>query len=211
MYIRLHRKRKNMELTDNRTATKRAGTDYEILDVLAERYSPRSFEQTEVRDEVLNKLFEAMRWAPSSMNEQPWRIVYAKKGEKAHEKIVETLMPGNKFWAKEASVLLMTIVKTTFDRGSVNKSAQHDLGLAMGNLSVQATHEGLGLHQMGGFSPEKAIALFNIPEGYEPVTTVAIGYYGSPDQLEGEMRDRELSKRSRKPISAFAFHQQFKI
>lgn len=199
-----------MVLTEHRIASKKADTDHKILDILADRYSPRSFEQVNIADETLYRLFEAMRWAPSSMNEQPWRIIYARKGEEAHQKIAQTLMKGNKPWAEEAPILMLTIIKNTFENGTLNNSALHDLGLAMGNLSVQATYEGVGLHQMGGFSRETAKHLFQISEGYEAVTAVALGYFGDPNALPERLRERELAKRTRKPIAEFAFHEEFK-
>lgn len=200
-----------MELLDYKIPSKKADTDHDILNILRERYSPRAFDDRVVEDDVMMRLFEAMRWAPSSMNEQPWRIIYAHKGEEAHSKIVDTLMPGNKPWAENAPVLMITLVSKYFQNGMANKSAPHDLGLAIGNLTVQATHEGLGLHQMGGFSPEKARESFQIPDEFEVVTAIAVGYFGDPDKLPEGLRQREYGARTRKKIDEFAFHQKFKI
>lgn len=189
-----------------------AKTDYPIMEEIANRWSPRAFDDRPVAEEVLFRLFEAARWSASSMNEQPWRFIYAFKGTQAHDKITETLMEGNKTWAKAAPVLMITLVKTHIERnGAPNGAAKHDLGLAMGNLSIQATHEDIGLHQMGGFSASKATALFNVPEGYEPVTAIALGYFGDPDQLPDGLRDRELSERKRRSVSEFAYKGTFHV
>ena len=198
-----------MEVTDYKIADKKANTDHEILPLLSDRYSPRVFADTEVDEAVLNRLFEAMRWAPSSMNEQPWRIIYAHRGERAHELIAETLNSGNKLWAVKAPVLMLTLIKKTLGNGAPNVSAHHDLGMAMGNLAAQATYENLGLHFMGGFSADEARALFHIPDDYEPVTAVALGHFGNPDDLPEGLRKRELAARTRKPIAEFAFHASF--
>jgi nitroreductase len=186
---------------------KYAKTSYPILDVIANRWSPRAFEDREIEEDTVMKLFEAARWAPSSMNEQPWRFIYAKKGTKAHQDIVDTLMEGNKHWALKAPVLMLTLVKSHFSNGAPNKSARHDLGLAIGNLSIQATHEGIGLHQMGGFFPTKAKELFGIPESYEAVTAIALGYFGDPETLPETLKKRELSERQRLPIDQIVFKE----
>ena len=102
-------------------------------------------------------------------------------------------------------------MKTTFDRnGKPNVSAKHDLGLAIGNLSLQATSTGISLHQMGGIHLDQIKAHFDLPEEIEPVTAIALGYVGDPDQLDDKLKERELSERKRKPIEDFAFHQTFK-
>lgn len=188
---------------------KRADTKHEIHDLLAERWSPRAFAPKDIPEKEIDALFEAARWAASSMNEQPWRFIYAKKGEPAFEKIVSTLMDGN-LWATEAPILLVALIKKNLARnGKPNSAATHDLGLAMGNLSLQATHLGIALHHMGGFYPDKVVEVFDLPDDVAPKTVVALGYYGEPDQLDDELKQRELEERKRNPIDSFAFRGKY--
>ncbi|MFY0602183.1 MAG: nitroreductase family protein [Cyclobacteriaceae bacterium] len=191
---------------------KTAQTTYKINELIAERWSPRAFSDDVVTDEEILSLFEAARWAPSSMNEQPWRFIYARKGEEAHNKLVDSLMDGNKPWAKNAPVLIAGIIKKTLTRnGKPNGSARYDLGLAVGNLSIQATDLGLSLHQMGGFSPESIKESFGLTDDYEAVVTIALGHIGDPDSLDDTYAEREKSKRSRKPREEVAFHGKFNV
>jgi len=174
------------------------------IDIITNRWSPRTFGIAPVPDEVMHRLFDAARRAASSMNEQPWRFLYAHRGSDAHALLADTLVEGNA-WAKDAPVLMITFVKTFYDRNNKeNKTARHDLGLAMGNLSAQATHEGIAIHQMGGFSPEKAKVNFNIPDGYEAVTAVAIGYYEKNNMIP-------LTERKRRSVAEIAFENEFKV
>lgn len=191
--------------------SKTAETAHEVLDLIKLRWSPRAFDSKPIDQATLNTLFEAMRWAPSAMNEQPWRVIYTNKGEDAHQQIVDALMPGNQPWAVNAPVLLVTVVKKTYTmNGAANGAARHDLGLAVGNLSLQATHEGISMHQMGGIYSNKLQEIFNLPEDFEPVTVIALGYVGDPESLPEDLKARELAKRTRKTIDEFTFHGNFK-
>lgn len=189
---------------------KTASTQYSVIDAIANRWSPRSFSDQQLSDEDLGSLFEAARWAASSMNEQPWRFIYAFKGEEAHDKIVDTLMEGNKPWAKNAPVLVLSLIhKFTEKNGKENGAAKHDLGLAVGNLSIQATSMGIGLHQMGGFSPIRAKELFDINEQYDVISAIAIGYFGKADDLEEPFKSREVAMRNRKSLEEIVYHGAF--
>lgn len=109
-------------------------------------------------------------------------------------------------WAKNAAILILTVAKLKFDHnGETNRHALYDVGQAAANLTTQATDLGLGVHQMAGFSPEKARELFHIPEGYEAVSVLAVGYPGDPATLPDKLREGELAPRVRKPLSAFVF------
>lgn len=187
---------------------KRAKTTHSITDVLAERWSPRSFSEKPVETDKLNKLFEAARWAPSSYNEQPWNFFIAtQSSQDAYDKMLDILVPFNRSWAKTAPVLGLSVAKKHFDKnGKKNLHARHDVGLATGNLLAQATEMGLYVHQMAGFSQEKAYELLEIPEDtHEPVTAFAIGYLGEPEQLSDDLAQQEKNPRSRKSITNFVF------
>lgn len=174
---------------------------YPIHELIEKRWSPRAFAKRPVEHDRLMTLFEAARWAASSGNEQPWRFIYATQDdEERFRKLCECLVPGNA-WAHFVPVLLMTLVRTHFDRDNKpNRWAFHDLGLAMGNFTTQASALDLWVHNMAGFSVDRARELFAIPPELEPVTMVAVGYLGDPDQLPERPRERELVMQTRKPV-----------
>lgn len=179
--------------------------------LILNRRSPRAFDIKPVSREVLMSLFEAARWAPSSYNNQPWRFIYALKGNPAYEQLLSTAVEFNQNWAKHAPVLLLSIAKKTFDfNNEPNVHAWHDVGMAMQNLAIQATNLGLVIHQMAGYDPAKARQILGIPDGYEPVALVAIGYPGDINQLPEELRKMEEAPRSRKPIEEFAFENHWR-
>lgn len=184
---------------------------YSINPLIMNRRSPRAYSSSPVDDMILKKLFEAARWAPSCYNNQPWRFVYAHKGTPAYEKLLQTAVEFNQNWAKNAPVLMLSVAKMTFDfNNEPNAHAWHDVGMAMQNLAIQATELGVIVHQMAGFDPKKAKQAFNIPDGFEPVALVAIGYPGAKESLPEDLRKMEDAPRVRKPIDEIAFEGSWK-
>ncbi len=188
---------------------KLATTEFPILDVLKERWSPRAYANKPLEADKLWSLLEAARWSPSAANEQPWAFLVALKGEPTFDKLAATLSGSNQQWAPNASALILSIAKLTRSNGAPNRHAYYDVGQAVAHLSVQAGAMGLSVRQMGGFDAAKTRELFAIPEGYDPVTILAVGYFGELDQLADDLRERELSERKRKPLSEMVFKEQF--
>ena len=84
--------------------TKRAVTDYPILSILADRWSPYGFEDRPVSEADLRSLFEAARWAASSYNEQPWNyLVATRENSPEFGRLLSCLVEANQAWAKEAA------------------------------------------------------------------------------------------------------------
>lgn len=184
---------------------KQAATDFPVHPFIQNRWSPRAFADQPVEVETLLSLLEAARWAPSSGNGQPWHFIVGRQGTETHDKLVEVIKEGNLPWAAQAPVLMLTVAKTITSSGRPHTHAFHDVGLAVANLTFQATVLELYVHQMGGFDPEKARETFAIPDGFDPVTMLAIGYLGDPDRLDEKNRERELITRTRRPLSEFVF------
>jgi nitroreductase len=186
---------------------KNAKTDHPILPALAERWSPYGFESRPVSPADLGSLFEAARWAASSYNEQPWNyIVATRENSEEFARLVSCLVELNQAWAKTAPVLVLGVVSLRFAKNNQeNRAAVHDLGLASGNLAVEATVRGLSVHQMIGILPDTARKVFQIPAHFEAWTALAIGYKADPSSLADDVKRRDLSPRQRKPLSEFVF------
>ena len=191
--------------------TKAAANDHPIHELLVKRWSPYAFDSRPVSKADLRSLFEAARWAASSYNEQPWHYLVATQEEpQEFARILSCLVEGNQAWAKAAPVLAISVASLNFKlNGQPNKAAIHDLGLAAGNLTVEATARGLVVHQMIGIVPERARELYGIPTGYEAVTGLAIGYVGNPQQLPEKLQARDVAPRTRRPLKEFIFGGQW--
>jgi nitroreductase len=191
--------------------SKIATTKYEVIELIKNRWSPRSFSNEPIPEEKLLSMFEAASWAASSRNEQPWRFIYGKKGEgQNYDKIFNSLVEWNQKWAKTAPILAIGLVKTHFEHKEyLNAYAHFDLGQALANLSIQAIANNIYIHQIGGFDKDNAVASFNIPQAYEPVVAFAIGYLGKIVDIPDEFRDPEQKQRIRLDLNRILFPGDF--
>ena len=177
-----------------------------ILDCLKNRWSPVVFDSRPIEVSVIKSIFEAARWAASCFNEQPWRFIVVERDSVDFGKAIDCLVEANQVWAKDAPLLVFTAVAKQLERnGNPNRCAEHDLGLAVGNLSTQATAHGLSVHQMGGINLSKVRLTYQIPDNFDPVTALAIGYAGDPTQAPPGLSERDASPRSRRPNEATVF------
>lgn len=190
---------------------KQAAAQYPLHELILRRWSPRAFADRSVEPATLVRLLEAARWAPSCYNEQPWRYIVA-TNENAAEfaRMLGCLMEGNQVWARHAPVLMISVAKLAFTHDhKPNRHAFHDVGAASAFLAFQATALGLFVHQMGGIHADKARETYAIPEGFEAVAGIALGYLGDPSTLPDALRQRELAPSSRQPLEGMVFAGQW--
>jgi nitroreductase len=186
---------------------KLADTQYPIEDAQRKRWSPLAFDSRMVESEKLLSILEAARWAASSFNEQPWSFIIATKENPVEfELLLSVLAEGNQKWAQMAPVLILTVAKLNFERNGVeNRHAFHDVGAASASMAIQAASLGLFMHQMAGFDVPKAKEVYQIAEGYDPVSAIALGYLGDPQSLSEALQQRQNNPRTRKPLEQFVF------
>lgn len=184
---------------------------YPVSSLIERRKSVRAFSSTAVEPDKINSLFEATRWAPSSTNEQPWVYIYATKDqEELWEKLFNPLHDGNKLWAKEAPLLILSLARKNFTRfPGANVHAMYDLGGANSFLSLQAVELGLQVRQMAGFTAGIARTNLNIPSEYEIGVYIAVGYPGDPTILPENLKRREFEPRERYIQQEFVMNRSF--
>ncbi|MGB1287603.1 MAG: nitroreductase family protein [Aggregatilineales bacterium] len=189
---------------------KLAPVTYAVHELIQKRWSPRAFSNRSIERDKLLSILEAGRWAASSNNRQPWRFIIAERSQPDQfETMLACLREGNQEWAKEAPVLMLAVAQTQYERNNelhINRHAGHDTGMALAHMVIQATSLDIYAHMMGGFYPDTARDLYQIPATYEPMTMVAMGYYGDPAQLPDSRREQEgNTNRERKALSDMIF------
>jgi nitroreductase len=184
--------------------------DHPIDPIFIHRWSPRAMTGEPISEAELHSLFEAARWAPSSFNEQPWRLLYARRDTPHFQTFFDLLVEGNKAWCGNAAVLIVFVSSKTFARsGKPNPVHVYDCGSAWENLALQGAKMGLVTHGMAGFDGDKARAALNVPEGFDVCAMAAVGRHGDPDKLPEALRAKEVPS-GRKPVAEIALEGGFR-
>jgi len=156
----------------------------DFMDVLKERRSIRSYEDREIPEDVLNQVLDAVKWSPSWANTQCWEIVVV-KDPALKERLQGAMPPTNP--ASKAMVgapVVIALCGKLKSAGYYKDAATtkfgdwflFDLGLAAQTLCLAAQDLGLGTVITGLFDQDKAAGVLNVPEGYELVSLIPIGY-----------------------------------
>lgn len=189
---------------------KKATTSLPINELSAHRWSPRAFLDKPVENKKLIAIFEAARWSASGGNEQPWRFILGVRPDKTWENLFRCLDEGNQEWNSRVPVLILAVANTISSwTGKTSPFYQYDTGQAVAHFSLEAMHQGLHVHQMGGFSAEKSREFFSIPEDYAPLTIISVGYIGDPASLNEKLKAREIAERKRRELTSLIYSGSF--
>ena len=192
-------------MTVSITGDKFRKPDHEISPLFINRWSPRAMSGEEIGRDELMRLFEAARWAPSSMNNQPWRFLYAMRNGAHWKTFFDLLVPGNQAWCVNAAALIVAVSKTTFDfNGKPARTHSYDTGAAWGYLALQGSMLGLVIHGMQGFDYDKAKEVLRIGDEHQVEAMAAVGRPGRKEDLPLPLQEREFPS-SRKNVEEFVF------
>ena len=162
-----------------------------VLEVITKRRSVRSYDPRPIPEDVMSRLCDALRFAPSACNYQPWRFVLV-TDPKLKEQLVDAAR-GQKFIA-EAPVVVVGVGfpgEAYKKMGGEGNSVEIDIAIALDHLMLAAAEEGLGTCWIGAFIEEKARKLLGVPGEAKVVAMTPLGYPKSPeliheaDELQG--------------------------
>lgn len=190
---------------------KEAKSQYELHDLIKKRWSPRAFSNKKVEEKKVEEIIDAARWSASAFNEQPWRFIYGLKKDIIFNTIYDSLLDGNKVWTKDAAFLIVMLYKENFSSNNkINNYAHHDIGLAAGALTYQALYNDIYIHNMAGFDKSSILASFDLPKDIKPLTIIAGGYLGEADILPENLKNIEISQRTRKSFNELILNDLIK-
>lgn len=163
-----------------------------VIEQLSHRWSPRAFTKTAVAADVLTRIIDAARFAPSCFNAQPWRFYTS--NDATFNDYLGLLVDANQAWAKEAAVIGFLAAKKNFEHnGKPNAHSGFDSGAAWLSMVLQAQHEGLHCHGMAGIHKDAASAFFALNENDdELLMAFAIGKIGDAADLPEALRSKEV-------------------
>jgi len=165
------------------------------------RWSPRSFMNEKIPQEVYESIFGAARWSQSCFNEQPWLFV-TESGEDDRELFLDLLLPRNREWAQNSSLIGYIFSRKNFSRNEKsNRWADFDTGAAWMAMTLQARLLGLYTHGMAGINRDEVFTSLHVsPDEYNVLCGFVIGIIDTPDKLNDSMKNREIPS-SRKPLN----------
>lgn len=145
----------------------------DLLELLKKRYSVRKFDSRKVEKEKLDLILEAGRVAPTAVNFQPQRILVLQ-----NEEALGKLKNCTPYHFNAPLALLICYDKLVswkrshdnYDMGTV------DASIVTTQMMLEIENLGLGTTWVGSFKPELLKTSFNIPENYEPVAILPVGY-----------------------------------
>lgn len=177
-------------------------TSVPILPVLADRWSPRGFDdQHVITREQLTPAFEAARWSASANNKQPWSFIVGLRGDKTFETIAKHLLNFNAAWAPAASALVVNVVHPVDADGKENPFAYYDLGQAAAHFSVQAHADGFVVHQIAGVEKDALAADLGITDTERIFTVTVVGVPATDrSRVPEAINERDAMPRHRKPL-----------
>lgn len=189
--------------------------DHAIDPIFLERWSARSFTGETMPEEDMLSMLEAARWAHSAANRQPWRFVYAMRGDANFEQFVNYLDSGNREWGHKAAaiVIVLSQKRTKPTDGSEPRpigSHSLDTGCALQSFTLQAAMMGYIAHPMGGILYDRIRDELGIEEDdFKIEAGVAMGRLAPKEELPERFRERE-KKSDRRPLAETAFRGAFK-
>src|SRR6185437_10647437 len=190
-------------------------SDHEIDPLFLTRWSPRAFDCSAIDDAAINSLFEAARWAPSAFNVQPWRFHYARRDTPRWEPFLAGLIPFNRSWARNASLLVYVLSDTVIpskdgSEPQISHSHSFDTGAAWALLALQASRLSLHAHAMTGLDFGEVYRLLNAPPRFRVEAAIAVGRLGDKALLPAALQERETPS-GRKTIEEFLSEGGFPV
>ena len=183
--------------------------DHAIDRLFLDRWSPCAMSGEEIPESEFKVLLEAARRAPSSYNNQPWRILYARRGSPHWKLFFDLMVPQNQEWTKNAAALIVFVSKSTFDfNGKPYPTHSFDCGAAWENLALQGWLKGYVVHGMQGFDYDRAKTDLKIPDGYRVEAMIAVGKPGKKEVLSEQNQKREAPS-DRKQLAEIACEGPF--
>ncbi|RLI15860.1 nitroreductase family protein [Candidatus Bathyarchaeota archaeon] len=172
----------------------------DVLEAIKGRRSIRAFKSQAVSTEIVEKLIDAARWAPSAGNIQPWEFIIVRNPEIKRNLAKAAL---NQSFIEEAPVVIVVCadeIRSSQGYGVRGKTLYciQDAAAATQNIHLVAYSLGLGTCWVGAFNEEEARKILEIPEGVRPVAIIPVGYPAEKPPA-----------RNRRPLNQIIHYEKF--
>ncbi len=177
-----------------------------VMEAIKNRRSVRKYEDKPVSEEAVKELLESVQWAQSWANTQCWEVIVVRE-QATKEQLAEAVLKGNPAQKSVIAAPVVLIVCAKLKSSGFYKDVvttkfgdwfMFDIGVAAQNICLQAQDMGLGAVVMGLFDHNKVAGVLGVPEGYEVVTMIPVGYPAKPSKAP-----------KRREIEEFTHYERF--
>ena len=173
----------------------------DVFEAIQQRRSIRAYTDKPVEREKMEKILEAGRLAPSARNVEPWHFIAVTNAEKR-----KALSKG--LYAKFVAQAPLLIVACGDKKASDDWYAV-DVSLAVENMVLTAVSEGLGTCCVGSFSEKDVKETLKIPDNYEVIVMITVGYAGEKLDLSSKLLAfGAFKKNAKRSLQRRNFRQQ---
>ena len=166
-----------------------------VLEAMRMRRSVRSYLPREIPAEVMARMKQALRMAPSACNIQPWHFVLVTD---AALRLKLAQAARNQLWMAQAPVIVVCCarpIQAYKGMGGYGNSADVDVAIALDHLTLAAVADGLGTCWIGAFDEAQVKVLLGVSAHIRVVVMTPLGYPASPDLI------KPLDEARRKPLA----------
>ena len=164
-----------------------------LIPEIINRKSSLTFSDEKITIDEIQILIESIKWAPSSRNMQPWKVIFVSKDSTSYKSLFNSLSESNQEWASNCTLYAIFCVEN--DK-RLNKKFL-DVGYAGQNLMLQSERLKIDTHPMGGWDEDKVKKSLKIPDENHVVFILAMGKKESPDKLNVNLKERHDRERIR--------------
>ena len=165
-----------------------------VFEAILGRRSVRRYKADNIPANLIDKLLEAARWAPSGGNTQPWRFVVVR--DKVARKMLKVVSPG---LHGEPSVIIVACVEFGAKPNEDETVKILDMGAAIQNILITAHSLGLGACWVYSANWKGVKEALGIPEhgSVEPISLISIGYPAENPKPRARVPIEEITSRER--------------
>lgn len=161
----------------------------DVYQAIRTRKSVRAYSSRTVSEDLLERILDAARLAPSANNFQEWRFVVVKDREK-RENLVEAAC--RQTFVAQAPVVLACCAETNNHIMTCGQPCYPiDVAIAIDHITLCAAAEGLGTCWIGAFYEDEVKKILQIPPAIRVVALLPLGYPQDPEPVKKNRRSLE--------------------
>ncbi len=161
----------------------------DVFTAISQRSSVRAYKATDIGEDKIKRILEAVRLSPSASNRQEWKFIVVKNKE-TRKKLANAAF-GQSFIGEAPVVIVACGTESKSIMACGQPAHTVDVSIACAFMILQAYEMGLGTCWIGAFKEEDVKKILKIPEHVRVVAMIPLGY---PNQPPSEKSRKSLDQ-----------------